>query len=621
MCGIAGIVNHDGSPASRERLQAMVSAEAHRGPDGEGIRIEGAAGIGHRRLSIIDLELGRQPMGNEDGSAWITYNGELYNFAEIRETLESRGYSFRTRSDTEVVLRAYEAFGDDCVLRFRGMFAFGILDLRSRRLFLARDHFGIKPLVYYSDARGFAFASEIRALRQAGDAELTLDLASLDQYLKLQYIPAPASIYTRVRKLPPAHRMSVSFDGNVSEPDCYWRPAFGKGGRAGEAALADELDHALRESVRSHLVSDVPVGAFLSGGVDSSAVVAYMAQAASGPVKTFSIGFDDAEFNELPYAAEVAARWGTDHHSEIVRADALALLPDLVEAFGEPFGDSSAIPTYHVSRLARRSVPVALSGDGGDESFAGYHSYANWMAYLEGDPSARRPAWKRLLRPAASAFFPRRYPRIPARGSSLGEWLGSVSVMPDALRREIWRPEHRALVDGPIGPLELEYGFARRYGGACAAQLLDFRSYLPGCILTKVDIAGMMSGLEVRTPLLDTRLQAMVAGIPERLNIRKNEQGVWEGKRLLKKTLSRYYPESFLRRRKRGFSLPLRKWLFGTGDTGIGDVSDRLFGTASTLREFFDMAALRRFFEKGDPAGVWLLLFLEEWLRQDGRRA
>jgi asparagine synthase (glutamine-hydrolysing) len=618
VCGIAGILNFDGSPVLREEIGAMVAAEAHRGPDAEGIRTDGPVGIGHRRLSIIDLEHGGQPMASEDGGLRITFNGEIYNFRELRADLESRGHRFRTRSDTEVVLHAYAEYGDDCVLRLRGMFAFGIVDERARRIFLARDHFGIKPLVYSVGPRRFAFASEIRALKPAAGSGLELDLAAVDSYLKLQYIPAPASVYRQIRKLSPAHRMSVAFDGGISGPEPYWRPGFRSAQAGSEAERVEALVEALSESVRAHLVADVPVGAFLSGGVDSSAVVAFMAQHAEGRIRTFSIGFDESAYDELPYAAEVARRWGTDHHVEVVRGDAMGLLPELARAYGEPFGDSSAIPTYHVSRLARRHVPVVLSGDGGDELFAGYPNYARWLEYLEGPGLPPRPAWKRLLRPAASRLLPGRFPPSRERGSDPSEWLDSVSLIPDAARRALWRPEFRHLVGPPDAGLSRDYEEAWRYRGARAAQAMDLASYLPGCILTKVDIASMMSSLEVRTPLLDVRLAEMVSGIPESMNIGRNADGEWEGKRLLKKALSRYYPAWFLARRKRGFSIPLREWLLGEGSGHREAVRERLTGSDSRLSGFLEPEAVRRQVDAGDAPAVWLLLFLEEWLRGNG---
>lgn len=616
MCGIAGILNIDGRPVPAGEPAAMISAMAHRGPDGEGIWREGNVAIGHRRLSIIDPEGGRQPMANEDESVWITYNGELYNFLELRKGLEDRGHRFRTRSDTEVIVHAYEEWGDACVARFRGMFAFGIVDRENRRIFLARDHFGIKPLLYYSDPRRFSFASEMQALRCLENADLGVDLRAMDQYLWLQYIPAPRSIFRRVRKLPPAHRMSVDFDGRITGPERYWALAFRPDHGKTESDFEAELDAVLRDSVKAHLVSDVPFGAFLSGGVDSSAVVAYMAGIMERPVKTFSIGFEEPEYDELPHAAEAARRWGTDHTVEVVKPDALGILPRLVQSYGEPFGDSSAIPTYHVSRLARRHVPMVLSGDGGDETFAGYQAYARWMDYLHAPPPPdARPGWRKALDAAAGRLGLRTETVRRVPGKRLADWLQFINYLPVERRRELWRREHRAVVDAPLDVLEDAFAESAECSEANRVQFMDFRSYLPNCILPKVDIASMMVGLEVRTPIVDAKVMEFAATIPERMNIRRDETGRWEGKLLLKKVMERYYPRDHLTRAKKGFSVPIRHW-FSRDGALHQEVRRRLSGPGSRLRDYFVPEAVGRLIDENHFSAIWLLLFLEEWLRQ-----
>ncbi len=595
----------------------MVRAMAHRGPDGEGLRVDGNVGIGHRRLSIIDPAGGRQPMGNEDGTVWITCNGEIYNFLELRGELEKKGHRFRTRSDTEAVLHAYEQWGDDCVNRFRGMFAFGIVDLRKRRVFLARDHFGIKPLCFYHDGNRFAFASELQAFHKLRSVRLDLDLQAIDQYLWLQYIPAPRSVFRHVRKLPAACRMGVTFDGRVSGPEEYWKIHYRPDHRRTEAASLEEMDAVLRESVKAHLVSDVPFGAFLSGGVDSSAVVAYMAQVMDRPVRTFTIGFQEKEYDESPFAAIAAKRWGTDHHLEIVKPDALGILPSLVKVCGEPFGDSSVIPTYHVARLARRHVPMVLSGDGGDETFAGYHSYRQWMKYLLTPlPPDSRPRWKKLLRPLVEAILPERYPRARKPGSRLEDWLKLVNYLPGSRRHVLWKPEHRSVERLPLDVLEDAYRDAKRLDGVSRVQYMDFKSYLPNCILPKVDTASMMTGLEVRTPLLDRKVFEFAATLPESLKIRQSDNGEWSGKLLLKKTMEKYYPRDYLDRPKRGFSIPFHKW-FGEKNALYAEIRERLTGTGSTLSDYFETEAVTGLIEEKNTGAVWLLLFLEEWFRQN----
>jgi len=607
MCGIAGILNTDRAPVRRETIEGMTQAIAHRGPDGYGFEIHGSAAIGHRRLAIIDLEGGRQPLSNEDGQIWITFNGEIYNFVELRRELMTKGHVFRTNSDTEVIVHAYETWGDDCVRRFRGMFAFGIMDLRRRRLFLARDHLGIKPLYYLHSPNHFSFASELQALRKIPGQPFTLDLRAIDQYLWLQYIPAPRTCFKEVCKLPPAHRMSITFDGVFSEPEEYWRLEFNPDHRRSEADWAKAAEEILFESVRTHLVSDVPFGAFLSGGIDSSLIVANMARIMSQPVRTFSIGFEEESHSELPYAKQVSKRWGTEHHVEIVKPDALAILPSLVKHYGEPFGDSSAIPTYYVSQMARRFVPMVLSGDGGDELFAGYDSYRNWMRFLT------RKGWKRWLTPLAHAVSPANFPQ---RRATLENWLGFISYTGALQRRSLWRGEYSSSSGLPLKVFEREFERTRGYSFCHIAQYMDIKTYLPFDILTKVDIASMMHGLEVRTPLVDVRVAEFAATIPDNFNMRQGDRDLWSGKRLLKQLMRQYYPNELIDRPKQGFSIPMQKW-FSPKGAKRPELQERILGRHSRLHSFFDQTALCSLLESGTTGPVWLFLYLEEWLRQN----
>ncbi|MDE3156786.1 MAG: asparagine synthase (glutamine-hydrolyzing), partial [Acidobacteriota bacterium] len=443
MCGIAGLLCTDGMPAPRPIVDGMTAALAHRGPDGSGVTLRGAAGLGHRRLAIIDPASGAQPLSNEDGRLWITFNGEIYNYRDLRTDLEAHGHRFRTQSDTEVVVHAYEQWGAAAVPRLRGMFAFGIVDERDGHLFLARDPLGIKPLYYAQTPTLTAFASELQALRPVPGLDWTLDIRAIDQYLRLQYIPAPRTVYAHVRKLPPAHTLRIEFDGHTQGPREYWQIRFQPEFRRTEREWLDALDEVLRRSVRAHLVADVPFGAFLSGGLDSSAVVAYMAQELDAPVETFSIGFEEQDFTELHYAEQAARRWQTHHHAEIVRADCLELLPALVRHYGEPFGDSSALPTFLVSRMARGAVPMVLSGDGGDEAFGGYNDYGTWRRWLRQDD---QPIWKQH-------GFPSR--------PTLETWLTLKQQTAPETRCALWRPELRAVTNQPIATLEEAWRRAR----------------------------------------------------------------------------------------------------------------------------------------------------------------
>ena len=611
MCGICGILDTGGAAIREAVLRSMNAAITHRGPDGDGIHLRGPVGLGHRRLAIIDPECGAQPMSNEDGSVWITYNGEIYNFKDLRKDLQDRGHVFRSRSDTEMVVHAYEEWGKDCLKRFRGMFAFAIADYRRRELFLARDPLGIKPLFYFHDQGIFMFASELQALRTVPGADWTLDLPAVDQYLYLQYIPAPRTVFRKGRKLRPAHHLTVPFSGPPAAPQRYWRLE-NKPVQRKEPDLLAELDHTLRQSVELHLVSDVPFGAFLSGGMDSSAVVGYMAQILKHPVKTFSIGFAEKELNELPYARQAAARWQTEHHEEIVRADGLAILPELVRHYGEPFGDASAVPTYYVSRMARAAVPMVLSGDGGDEAFGGYNTYRNWLRWLA---KAGMPWWKKPLFPIASALFPRHWPR---REPLLENWLAMLQYIGPDWRRRLWRPEFRSACEQPLDTLEEAFAETAGCDPLQIAQYMDQMTYLPYDILTKVDVASMMNSLEVRTPIVDICVMEFAATIPSSDKMAFTQPGQPEGKLAFKKLLGKYFPASFLQRPKQGFGIPMHHWFGGHGQN-VAMARDRLLNARSTLHGWFDPKALASLVDGKNVGAIWLLLFLEEWLRQQAK--
>jgi asparagine synthase (glutamine-hydrolysing) len=615
MCGIVGLLRFRG-PIEKSEISEAVTRLAHRGPDGDGLLAAENVVIGHRRLSIIDPEMGKQPMSNDDGSIWITFNGEIYNFRELRQTLESDNHVFRTHSDTEVIIHAYEKWGDNCVNHLRGMFAFAIVDFARRRVFLARDQFGIKPLFYFWNHECFVFGSEIQALKAFPDIPLDIDLQALDQYLWLQYIPAPRSIFRQIRKLPPAHRMSITFDGTLDGPHEYWDIQFRPGSQRSEEDWLAELEHVISESVKAHLVSDVPFGAFLSGGVDSSAVVTYMAQLLDRPIKTFSIGFRASEFDESRYASLVAERWGTEHHTEILEPDALGVLPELVRHSGEPFGDSSIIPMFYVSKLAREHVPMVLSGDGSDELFAGYQSYLEWMGHLY--PQSRLPSWKRRLYPLASRILPRRYPPISPRRDHVDNWLSLVNYMSRDLRAGLWREEFKHVLSCPLDVFETMYSRTSHCSDIQKVQYMDLKTYLPYDILSKVDIASMANSLEVRTPFVDKRVVEFAATIPASLNMALGSDGRWQGKLLLKKMLEKYYPKAFLYRRKQGFSIPLETWFFN--ESGIkGDVKERLFSQNSGLRTYFDTKGIQALIDNRFVGPLWLLLVLDEWMDQSRR--
>jgi asparagine synthase (glutamine-hydrolysing) len=610
MCGIVGILRKDCGEVSTDQLTTMSEALAHRGPDGSATWLCGPVGIGHRRLAIIDLETGAQPMSDMARTTWITFNGEIYNFRELKVQLGAKGHRFRTASDTEVILAAYREWGENCVTRLRGMFAFCIADLEAQKLILARDHLGIKPLFWMNTPDVFAFASEIQGLRQVAGATFDLDLDAVDHYLRLQYIPAPHSAFRQISKLPPAHCMSVGFDGKISEPRRYWTLSFEPNRSRSEDEWVEILDETLRSSVESHLVSDVPLGAFLSGGLDSSAVVAYMAQVLHQPVRTFTIGFEEETFDETVYAATVSKRWGTDHHVEILRPDALEILPSLVRHYGEPFGDSSSIPTYYLSRMAANVVPMVLSGDGGDELFAGYNSYRHWIQWMN---YAGTAPWKRVVYPFANALFPDRY---PSRRPDLDSWMQVIQCFSNCSRRRLWRHDLRHHCLDSVELFETEFARISNLAPIQRAQSMDVHTYLPFAILTKVDTAAMISSLEVRTPFVDCKVAEFVATVPPELNFRIGDRGMAEGKLLLKRLLARYYPGEFVKRPKMGFGVPIERW-FGASGSLHETVNERLLDPTARINELFEANEVRRLLKANAANQIWLLLFLEEWLQQN----
>lgn len=616
MCGIAGILEFNGRMAEPHAVLAMNDLLRHRGPDGQGHYCEGPVGLGHRRLSIIDLATGGQPMSNEDGQVWITYNGELYNYKELRNQLKGFGHVFCSESDTEVIVHAWEQWGEGCVEHLRGMFAFAIADHRQRVLFLARDHLGIKPLYYFKAAGRLAFASELQALRGLSDCPAEIDPVAIDNYLFLLYVPPPRTIYKGVSKLPPAHRMTIGFDGNTTGPVPYWKLSLKPEAGGSYKDWVERLEQVLRESVRAHLMSDVPFGAFLSGGIDSTAIVAMMSEELARPIETFTIGFDEADFSELDYAAMVARRFGTVHHEEIVRPGALSILPELVRNYGEPFGDSSAIPTYYVSRLARHHVPMVLTGDGGDEALLGYTRYFSWHRWV--NPAvAPRPPWKRKLRSILARVHPSRYPT--RRSVEATEWLRWVASLNLNAREELWRPEFGEFVSNHVPEIDAIIEDAKSYPAEQYGQYIDFRTYLPHDILTKVDIASMCHGLETRTPFADMRVAEFCSTIPWQMNMRPNHVGEWTGKHLLKQIVAKYMSPGFVERGKTGFGLPLNHW-FAEGGSLRDELIERFHVGNARIFEYMDEGAVRDLVDRHSPHNcdvsqpLWQLLFLENWL-------
>ena len=564
MCGIAGIF--DSFKSVHERLlKRMTDALVHRGPDDEGFYCSGPIGLGHRRLSIIDLAGGHQPLANEDETVWIVFNGEIYNFGELHDELVKKGHVFKTRSDTEVIVHLYEEEGENCFKRLRGMFAIAIWDARNRKLLLARDRVGKKPLFYFYDGRRIAFASEMKAILEIPGIPREIDPEAVSDYFSLLYIPAPKSIFKNIRKVLPGHYLVVSQNG-IRETE-YWDLSFNQSLQLTEQAWCERLLETYREAVRIRLMSEVPLGAFLSGGVDSSSVVAVMAGLLNTPVTTCSIGFAEEEFNETDYAREIASRFKTDHHEHVVRPDAVGIVEKLAWHYDEPFADSSSVPTYYVSKAAREHVTVALSGDGGDENFAGYRRYyfdkrENSIRGLL--PAAiRQPIFRALASLYPKADWAPRIFRGKATFQNLARspieaYFRSVSALKSELKEQILHGDLcRQLGDyDSLDVLRSYYDKADTMDPISRIQYVDVKTYLTDDILVKVDRASMAHSLEVRAPILDHKLMELAATIPSSMKLRG-----MNGKYIFKKTLNEVLPRSVLNRKKMGFGVPLAQWL------------------------------------------------------------
>jgi asparagine synthase (glutamine-hydrolysing) len=630
MCGISGFLLTGPPLATREleaRLWAMIGTLRHRGPDDEGVWTDGRVGLAHARLSIIDLSpAGHQPMASADATVWISYNGEVYNFADLRKELDALGYGFRSRSDTEVIVNGWHAWGPRVFRRLRGMFAMAIWDRRSQRLILARDHLGKKPLYYAATTNALLFGSEIKALLAWPGVPRVADLLAIDRYLTLGYVPAPDTAFSGVRKLLAGHYLvaEAAPDGRLSDPQLnrYWQvpEASARRPRRGTADLQRELVAQLEEAVRLRLISDVPLGAFLSGGVDSSAVVATMARVGCGRVKTFSIGFSARQYDETRYARMVAERYSTDHRELVVEPDAVAVLPRLLWHYGEPFADPSAVPTYYVSELARREVTVALNGDGGDECFLGYNRYRamRYVSWLDRLPSWSPAALERLF-DLAPTWFQQRF-KIPRIRGVLGapselpgrRYAFTLASFSDDDKQDCYSGAMR----DHLGRSALDI-FETYFDGAASlvagANRADIHTYLPDDLLVKVDVASMAHGLEARSPLLDHVLLEWAIAIPERIKMARGAT-----KALFKCAMEPYLPAKLLYRRKMGFSPPIDHWLRNE----LRELAyDTLLSQSAKARALFQPDRVRRLldehcsFARDHHMRLWSLLMLELWFQ------
>ena len=620
MCGIAGIVSTElGTKQDPKTIRLMCDSIVHRGPDDEGFYFSDGAGLGMRRLSIIDLSGGAQPIHNEHQNVWVVFNGEIYNFPELRRELESRGHSFYTQTDTEVIVHLFEEFGADCVKKLRGMFAIALWDERQGILLLARDRLGKKPLHYALHNGSLYFSSEIKSLLAAAPGLADVDREAMLYYFQFGYIPDPLTAFRTIRKLPPGHLLE--FEAGQIRVRSYWDvPSYGTFDPGSESECLDELEHRLDEAVRIRLISDVPLGALLSGGVDSSTIVALMARANSGPVKTFSIGFPHEDFSETTHARAVAKHFATNHNEFVVAPDFSATLDKLTHMLEEPFADSSILPTYHVSLLARQHVTVALSGDGGDELHAGYERY---QINLRRRVFERIPAW------AGRAYRTYAYPHLPngtlgrkfAYNISLGtrdRYIDSLSYLPPNSReRSIFSSDFLQFAASKPSPTELfrdYYDRAPATDDLSRMQYLDTKTYLPADVLTKVDRMSMVTSLEVRCPLLDHEFVEWSASLAPHWKLRMGQS-----KYALKKLAERLgVPPQTIHRPKQGFAMPLVHWFRNELKSGIGQI---LLEPRALSRGYLNPSGVRMMLEehwagRRDHSGpLWILLMFELWHR------
>ena len=625
MCGICGKLIFIDSVPAFDAIRAMCDTILHRGPDDEGIYTAPHVGLGQRRLSIIDLAHNAcPPLSNEDRNVWLVFNGEIYNFQDLRKQLEEEGHRFATNSDTEVIVHLYEDEGVACLQKLRGMFAFALWDEQREILFCARDRMGKKPFCYALTPQSFVFGSEIKAITADPDVPVSPDYHAIDQYLTYQFVPSPLTAFKGIKRLKPGEYLTCDLKGNV-KTQCYWEPPLPRKTRIPQEEIEAELLHRLRESVRMRMISDVPLGAFLSGGIDSATIVALMAQESARPVKTFSIGFEEWSFNELPYARLLSERYGTEHHEMTVKPNAVEVLPLLVRHYNEPFADSSALPTYYVSKMTRKHVTVALSGDGGDESFAGYDNYATVLGW---DKCDVWPLWLRRMLAEGGRGILNAFPRDNdaarlRRGLAM---FGAANVKARRLQYgTILKPEEKRLAYTPlfgdlISKLPVPEDTLAAYPWEEGMDALDWlmrhdqNFYLPDCLMVKTDIASMANSLEVRCPFLDHEFVEFAATIPSRF--KRNATG---GKIILKNSVKDLLPTEILNKPKSGFAFPVSKWF---RNDLAPMLKETLLDKTSIRRGLFKHKLLNKMVTEHVEGRrdwsnrLWAFLFLELWFRE-----
>jgi asparagine synthase (glutamine-hydrolysing) len=620
MCGITGIAYFDSSrKIQRLELNRMTDILVHRGPDDRGLFIDGNVGLGFRRLSIIDLNTGNQPLSNEDETIWIVFNGEIYNHLELRSSLISKGHIYRTKTDTESIIHLYEEYAEECVNYLRGMFSFVIWDSDKKSLFCARDRFGIKPFYYLANHKSFVWGSEIKTILASSGFEKKINLSALNEYLTYGYISHEHSIFEGVKKLQPGHFMIVKMTspGEIVIKK-YWQIKYEPAYNISESTWIERIQYSLNEAVKIRLMSDVPLGAFLSGGVDSSSIVALMAKNSEMPIKTFSIGFKENEFDETHFARQIAEKYHTEHYEQIIEPESISMLPLLVGAFDEPFADSSAIPTYYVSKFAREKVKVILSGDGGDELFAGYDSYDRFISI--NNKNIMPPSLKNLIFSSIFRILP-----DSVKGKKIIYYLSKNNKLAsvysalwhDFERRNLLKADLFGFVnyDLPESKRAIELSDYLKYADFTSSlQWLDLKTYLPDDILTKVDRTSMLNSLEVRVPILDHKFAELSFNIPSDLKYNTSSR-----KYIFKKAMASFLTPDVIKHKKQGFHIPLSKWFRNDLNEYI---DDKINASNANLNQYFNMSyveSIKRIHKKGQRdfnSKLWSLLVFDVWYEQ-----
>ena len=593
----------------------MTNLIAHRGPDDEGHFIENNVGLGFRRLSIIDLNSGHQPMSDINEVAWIVFNGEIYNYQSLRNELINKGYIFKTNSDTEVIINSYKAYGEDCLERFRGMFSFLIWDKTKNKIFAARDRFGIKPFYYFLNNKHFVFGSELKSILISEKSNKSINLKALDSFFTYGYVLSPDSIYADIKKLPAGHKLTIDLNSSYESIKIskYWSPVFSSDNKMSFDELKQKIVEELRESVKMHLVSDVPVGAFLSGGIDSNAVVSQMAELSGNKIKTFTIGFEDKEFSEVDLAREAAIRYGTEHFELIVKPESANMIDALVDMFDEPFADSSAIPTFFVSRLARQHVKVTLSGDGGDEFFGGYNSYSRLdkMKKIRMPKQIRRPLFESISALIPQKVTGKRFSYILSKDPELA--YAYFSIVSEHEKKLFYNKDmYHSVRNEPIENVKtglIKNSISSDY--LSKMMELDIQTFMVDDVLTKVDRASMATSLEVRVPIIDHEFFELASSIPTKFKIYNNK-----GKYILREAFKNFLPESIYSHRKQGFTIPIQKWF-------KSDLDDWVIDSLSnqSLTEYINIKYIENL-KKSDNLGslvtrIWPILIFSSWLNKN----